>query len=414
MTTEIIKTNICIVGAGPAGATTSIMLAKMGIAHVIVDAADFPRDKTCGDCLDLKVVRILNEIDPLIVRNELTQQQHFAASAGMRFILSNGKHVELIPEQNSTNKTVAKPIFYVSKRSNFDNLLVEKIDNNYADLRLATHVEKIEREGGGWRLYTVNNSKKIEIETRMVVGADGDHSVVLKHLQQRKVDRNNYAAALRQYWKGVDGMHKENLIEIYFPASLPFSYFWIFPLPNGEANVGYGMASYYAAKKNINIRKAFAELIKHDAYLAPRFKNAQPLESTKGWGIPMAGCKRKAYGNGWLLVGDAASIVSPTSGEGIGTGMFSGFIAAHFLQRSVQQNKYDEKMFTAYQREIHKRLKQEELLYRFANALPASIFSAGINTLLSNRFIQKWCTEKEMKRWIHTAYNEPVQVNLNA
>jgi len=412
MATEIIKTNICIVGAGPAGATTSIMLAKMGKPHVIVDATDFPRDKICGDCLDLKVVRVLNEIDPLIVTNELTQQQYFAASAGMRFILPNGKHVELIPGQNSANETVAKPIFYVSKRINFDNLLVEKIDKNFADARFATRVEKIVREGDRWRLYATNKSKQIEIETPVIVGADGDHSVVLKHVLEKKIDRNNYAAAIRQYWKGVEGMHKENLIEIYFPASLPFSYFWIFPLPNGEANVGYGMASYYAARKNINIRKAFAELIENDAYISTRFKNAQSLETAKGWGIPMAGSKRRAYGNGWLLVGDAASIVSPTSGEGIGTGMFSGFIAAHFLQRAVQQNKYDEKMFTAYQHEIHKRLKQEELLYRFANAMPASIFSVGINTLLSNRFIQKWCTEKEMKRWIHTAYNEPLQVNI--
>ena len=413
MAAEIIKTNICIVGAGPAGATTSIVLGKMGIPHVIVDAADFPRDKICGDCLDLKVVRVLNQIDPAIVTNELTQQEYFAASAGMRFILPNGKHVELIPELSNIDKAENKPVFYVSKRGNFDNLLVEKIDRNFAETRFATRIEKIEREGNQWRLYADNKSKKIEIEARMIVGADGDHSVVLKHLQERKIDRNNYAAAIRQYWKGVEGMHPGNLIEIYFPAQFPFSYFWIFPLPNGEANVGYGMASYYAAKKNINIRKTFAELIENDINLAARFKNAQALETAKGWGIPMAGCRRKAYGDGWLLVGDAASVVSPTSGEGIGTGMFSGFIAAHFLQRAVQQNKYDEKMFTAYQREIHKRLSQEEWLYRFANAMPAPVFTAGINMLLSNSFIKKWCTEKEMKRWLNTAYHQRIEVDLD-
>ena len=50
---EKIKTLICIIGAGPSGATCSIFLSKMGIAHVIVDAAVFPRDKICGDGIDL-------------------------------------------------------------------------------------------------------------------------------------------------------------------------------------------------------------------------------------------------------------------------------------------------------------------------------------------------------------------------
>jgi len=55
-TDTIIKTAICIIGAGPAGAITSLFLSKMKIPHVIIDAAEFPRDKVCGDGLDLKVV----------------------------------------------------------------------------------------------------------------------------------------------------------------------------------------------------------------------------------------------------------------------------------------------------------------------------------------------------------------------
>lgn len=74
-------------------------------------------------------------------------------------------------------------------------------------------------------------SGKIEIETDFLMGADGDHSIVLKHLGERKVDRNNYAGAVRQYWSGVEGMHTDNLLEVYFPKSLPLSYFWIFPCP---------------------------------------------------------------------------------------------------------------------------------------------------------------------------------------
>jgi geranylgeranyl reductase family protein len=413
MEIEKIKTKICIVGAGPAGATTSIFLGKMGIPHVIVDASTFPRDKICGDGLDLNVVRVLNHIDPEIVKNELAQTDDFTASEGMRFILPNGKHVNMMRTKNGTTNPLAKqPIFFVSKRSNFDNLLVEKIDRSMADIRLRTRIDKIEKDGDTWKLQASNETGKIEIETTLLIGADGDHSIVLKHVGERKIDRNHYAGAVRQYWKGVEGMHADNLIEVYFPKSLPLSYFWIFPLPNGEANVGYGMASSYIAKKNINVRKAFAELIKTDPLLMERFKNAEPKETIKGWGVPMSSSKRKAHGDGWLLVGDAASIVCPTSGEGVGSGMISGYTAALFIQRAVQQNDFSENMFTNYDREIHKRLGMEEKVFRFVNRIPSWAFTAGLNTVLSSRLFQKWLANKEMQKWVETAYRKKIVVNM--
>jgi flavin-dependent dehydrogenase len=228
-----------------------------------------------------------------------------------------------------------------------------------------------------------------------------------------KIDRENFAGAVRQYWKGIEGIHPNKLIEIYFPKSLPLSYFWIFPLPNGTANVGYGMSSRYIARKNINVRKAFEELIKTDSFLAPRFKNAQPEESTKGWGLPLSGSNRKAFGNGWLLVGDAASIICPTTGEGIGSGMISGYTAGHFLQHAYNSQCYEEKMFANYNREIHKRLRMDEKIYRLVNFLPAWAFEAAINAFMSNRFLQNWIVKKEIHKWIETAYTKPIRVTIN-
>jgi flavin-dependent dehydrogenase len=193
---------------------------------------------------------------------------------------------------------------------------------------------------------------------------------------------------------------------------LPLSYFWIFPLPGGNANVGYGMASNYIAKHNINVRKAFEDLIKNDPVLIPRFKNAKPNETVKGWGIPMSGKGRKAYGDGWLLLGDAASLVCPTSGEGIGSGMISGYTAAKFLQRAVNQNNFSEEMFTNYNREVHKRLRTEEKVYRFINSIPPWLFSLGINTILSTSLFKYWVSNKAMKKWADTAYNKEIEVKL--
>lgn len=413
MELQKIKTSICIIGAGPAGATASIFLCKMGIKHMVVDAATFPRDKVCGDGLDLNTIRVLNQIDPVIIENEIPlKKEHFILSKGFRFILPGGRKVDIVRNLKDHADDTNKPVFITSKRIDFDHLLVNKIDRNVADLRLATRIENITRHGKTWKLEGKGPDGKIAIETDFLIGADGDHSVVLKYLGKRSIDRYNYAGGVRQYWSAVEGMHPDNLLEVYFPKNLPLSYFWIFPLSGGKANVGYGMASNYIAKHNINVRKSFEDLIKNDPVLIPRFKNAQPQESIKGWGIPMSGKNRKAYGDGWLLLGDAASLVCPTSGEGIGSGMLSGYVAAKFLQRAAKQNDFSEKMFANYNREVHKRLKTEEKVYRILNLIPPKVFSAGINFILSTRLFKYWLSNKAMNKWVETAYHKEIDVNL--
>ncbi|MGI8636495.1 MAG: NAD(P)/FAD-dependent oxidoreductase [Segetibacter sp.] len=412
MEIEKITTQICIIGAGPAGVTTSMTLTKMGIAHTIVDASEFPRDKICGDAIDLNVVRVLNTIAPDFVANEMADTNIFSPAAGLRFILPNGKHFDMV-EQPAKKGTRTKPLFYISKRVDFDHLLVSKLNSDTTNTFFGTQIEKIEKNGKKWKLSGTRKTGKVEIETEMLVGADGAHSVVMRHVGDVKIERNNYAGAVRQYWKGVAGLHSDKLVELYFPKLLPLSYFWIFPLPNGLANVGYGVSSSYIARKNINVRKVFEELIKTDSFLAPRFKNAVPEETVKGWGLPLSGSNRKAFGDGWLLVGDAASIICPTSGEGIGSGMISGYIAALFLQRAVSENCFEEKMFINYNREIHKRLRMDEKVFKLVNNIPAWAFTAFINMVLSNRLLQNWIVKKEIKKWIKTAYIKSIVVNLN-
>ena len=93
-------------------------------------------------------------------------------------------------------------------------------------------------------------------------------------------------------------MKPDILLAAYFPDSKEMSYFWIFPLPNGEMNVGYGMVSEVASKKKFNIRETMQSMIETDPILKERFKNATPLEEIKGWGIPFASRRRKCFGDG--------------------------------------------------------------------------------------------------------------------
>lgn len=91
--TSVQHTKILIIGGGPAGATTSLFLSKWGVEHTLVDAATFPRDKVCGDGLDLKVARVLQALDPAIVREVLPMHPHFRPMHGLKFFLQTVNQV---------------------------------------------------------------------------------------------------------------------------------------------------------------------------------------------------------------------------------------------------------------------------------------------------------------------------------
>jgi menaquinone-9 beta-reductase len=406
-----VHTDCCIIGAGPAGATASLFLSKAGIEHCILDAAAFPRDKICGDGLDLKVIRVLRHWNEAWLRHELLNDPQLVASWGTRFITQNGRNCDFIYRPDD-HAAFPYPMFLVSKRLHFDQLLTRNIPSPVAQWMPETRVLALHRDGKRWTVEARQaNGNELEIRTPLVLGADGDHSVVLHALGQRRIERRHYAAALRQYWQGVRGMAPGNAIEVYFPKGLPMSYFYLFPLPDGEANVGFGMVSEVLSRGKFNLKSCMQHLITQDPVMAWRFEQAQPLEQPVGWGLPLASLRRRAFGDGYLLAGDAASLICPTSGEGIGTAMMSGYIAATFIQEAWRRRNFEAETFKNYDREIYRRLRSEIRLYNWMMRLSPRVYDAGLNFLAPQPAL-RWYFQRKVTDWQRTAWETGIQVQV--
>jgi flavin-dependent dehydrogenase len=150
-------------------------------------------------------------------------------------------------------------------------------------------------------------------------------------------------------------LHQQNFIELHFLEELLPGYFWIFPLPNGMANVGAGMLSHVVSKKRINLKEDMLKAIANNPNIKHRFKGARLEGKISGWGLPLGSKRRSISGDNFLLTGDAAALIDPFTGEGIGNAMYSGMLAAAHIQKAVAENNFSAGFNRAYDEAFYNR-----------------------------------------------------------
>ncbi len=398
---KVKKTKICIVGAGPGGAATALKLSHLGIPSMLIDKAVFPREKTCGDALSGKVPVLLNRMDPSMMDRFIAKKVQ-TGIWGIKFVAPNNKEID-IPFQDRTDENFIPAPGYVAKRVDFDNFLIEEVRRrDDIDLHLNTEIVSFEKTGAGYLLK--DKTGEFAIETNLLIVADGAHSRFARHIAGLEKDPAHHAASVRAYFKNVAGTAGSDLIELHFIKDIIPGYFWIFPLPGNEANVGIGMRSDFVKKNNINLRKSFEKVIKTHPVLKERFKNAEQISPVQGYGLPLGSKKRAISGEHYMLVGDAGHLIDPLTGEGVGNAIYSGIIAAEQAQKCVATGNFTAETLKAYDVRIARVLGSEmKLSYRLQKMLAhTKLVNFLANFIVNNpkliKLISRMYTDFELRK----------------
>ncbi|RMD92223.1 MAG: geranylgeranyl reductase family protein [Calditrichaeota bacterium] len=376
--------DIIIVGGGPAGTTCALYAARTGLKILLVDKKSFPRDKICGDAISGKSLEYLRELGLLAQLQQAPQ----ARVTSVLFSAPNGVQTRIsFTPPNAQRKSYG----YVCRREVFDNLLFQaakqQIDTreNFAVTDIL--IEKSQVYGISGRDATGTESS---YTARVVVGADGTASILRRKLGLYELDPKHWVVATRAYYRGVKGL--SDAIEIHFVKDILPGYFWIFPLENGLANVGLGMIHGKLKKRGLSLREAHLAATK-SAFFRERFREAELIGGIHGWNLPLGSKRRQIHGNGYLLLGDAAGLIDPFTGEGIGNAMCSGKIAARVLAEVCRGQDYSKSALESYATQLWAEIGAElKLSYRLQ-------LLGRIRPLL-NLVVSRAADYQEVRDWI--------------
>jgi geranylgeranyl reductase family protein len=332
--------DVTIVGAGPAGSILAYELARQGIKVLVLEKAKLPRNKVCAGGITVRARSLLPfDIDEIVEE----------------VIYGTRLSYQLIPKRV---RRYDKPLVYMVMRDKFDHFLVSRAREAGATIEEGVKVQEIFSE----QSHVLVRANDDSFSTPIIVGADGANSIVVHSLGLRK--GFEYGLCLNchisvsqeqlQDWDGLVGMD----------LGIRGGYAWAFP-KKGKMAIGAG-GSYKASRQlkpyTLNMIRAY-NLCNIDG------------QSIQGHLMPLRKAGTSLTYQRVLLIGDAAGLVDPLSGEGIYNALRSSYLAAAAIKNFVENKAPDLKEYeAAIDREIMPELKISRTIQKM-NSITPRIFS---------------------------------------
>ncbi len=356
--------DVVIVGGGPAGSSCAWALRNSGLDVLIVDRAVFPRNKLCGGWI---TPLVLDELE--FTSDDYSPGRTLQPITGFCLSAIGGSQVEV---------GGIDVVSYGIRRCEFDEFLLRR---SGAHLREGVALTSIERVNDGW---LING----EIRARMLIGAGGHFCPVGRYLGNKGSPAPVLAQEI-EFEMDAPQAAKSKIVgevpELFFCRDM-LGYGWVFRKDN-YLNVGLGRTDSHEISRYV---KDFV------GYLAKTRAVETPANGIAGHAYGLFGhLQRKILDDGVLLIGDAAGLAYPESGEGIRPAIESGLIAAHAIL--CAEGDYSAKRLSLYRELLNSRLHRErKRMETISQLMPHTLKEFAGRRLLRN---QSFCRNVVMDQW---------------
>jgi flavin-dependent dehydrogenase len=318
--------DVVVIGGGPAGSTTSTILAQAGVKVGLFEREKFPRFHI-GESLIPETYWVLKRLNML----EKMQKSHFVKKYSVQFINASGKLSA--PFYFWDNKPHECSQTWQVVRSEFDQMMLDNAREHGVDAHDGVHVVEVlfDRPEGGQAIGVAikQDGQRREIKAKVVVDASGQAALLMNRMKLRLWDPTLNKGAIWTYWEGAyrdSGKDEGATMVIQTPGKE--GWFWNIPLHDDIVSLGVVAPFDYLFKgRRGNHEQTYREEVEHTPAIQERLKNAKRVTgyfATRDYSYRSTACA----GNGWVLVGDAFGFLDPLYSSGVLLALKSGELAA--------------------------------------------------------------------------------------
>ncbi|MBS3749452.1 MAG: NAD(P)/FAD-dependent oxidoreductase [Candidatus Thermoplasmatota archaeon] len=321
------KCDVLVVGAGPAGSMAAKTIANENVDTVLIERS--PHIGLPVRCAEGINKFLFNDtgikINPSLVENKI-----------------NGTKIYYREEVYDLNSEQWQG--FTIDRSKFDAYLAEKAKQSGAKVFTSTKAVGLKKNRGKWVVEVISQGEKKTIKAKIIIGADGFESNIGEWASIKKKWEKNDIFKCFELYATCPKLRGNDRFHIFFGEEFYSGYGWIFPKKN-KANIGVGVPLQSSAVDTFNnslkANKRYKEIIGDSCSIIER----------RGGGVPMSGPKElnQTVGDGIILIGDAAGMVEPVTGEGISPSMISGIAAGEIVSTSIKDKNWNKTQLRKYE-----------------------------------------------------------------
>jgi geranylgeranyl reductase family protein len=389
--------DVVVVGAGPGGSTAAYYLARNDLDVLLLDKSEFPRDKICGDGLTPRAVAVLHDMGVL---NGLLAVGH--RINGVEIHAPDGSITAApIPSQNGLPASML-----VVPRIDLDNAIRERAVASGARFAGRVHVSGIESTRDGVAVAGERDGIPVVIKARIAIIATGAAVSLLFRLGLLPKAPPMILAA-RGYFEGLsDGADR---FQIRFDGVPLPGYGWIFPLSAGSANIGAGFFPHArsARRPSLTSRAVFESFIRGRS-MGPLLARARPYGPVRSYPIRVDFPESPTSGGRILLVGEAAGLVNPLTGDGIDYAMESARLAAEHVIHMFDRRDLSRKSVTGYDRLLRAHFERLFIFSRRVRGLSR-------HPMILNRLVRLAARHEDLRRTLINVVlgRQPASIDLS-